>query len=217
MDRLTAIFDPYGINLGLLFATLAILFVCSIAMAGLNRFFRNRLNWIEARLHLSYDNSLLVTRLLSAVLWFCIGMVILNVWGIGSTGLWAFVASAATAVGVGFLATWTMISNLTANLFIAVWRPFRLGQSVELLPEGMKGRVIERNMMYTVLRESEGSTLHIPNNFFFQKAFRVVQRGENYLFESLENTLASRQGEVATGKTGDVHAASPRTDLGGIG
>jgi len=49
--------------------------------------------------------------------------------------MWAFLVSAATAIGVGFLATWTMVSNLTANIFLAIWHPFRLGQSIELLPK----------------------------------------------------------------------------------
>jgi hypothetical protein len=35
--------------------------------------------------------------------------------------------SVATIIGVGFLATWAMVSNVTASLFLAIWRPFRLG------------------------------------------------------------------------------------------
>jgi len=31
----------------------------------------------------------------------------------------------------------------------------------------MKGRVIERNMMFTVLREDGGAALYVPNNLFF--------------------------------------------------
>jgi small-conductance mechanosensitive channel len=208
MDWLAVLRNPYGFNLGMLLATLAILLASSIAISALNRLFRNGLNRIEARLHLSYNNVLLLTRILGAALWLCVGMVILDVWGIGGAGLWAFVASAVTAIGVGFLATWTMVSNLTASVFIAVWHPFRLGQSVELLPEGMKGRVIERNMMFTVLRESEGSALHIPNNFFFQKAFRVAQKGESYLFESLERELVSPPENVAAARTNDADARS---------
>jgi small-conductance mechanosensitive channel len=100
--------------------------------------------------------------------------------------MWAFIVSAATAIGVGFLATWTMVSNFTANIFLAIWHPFRLGQNLELLPEGMKGRVIERNMMFTVLREKEGAALYVPNNLFFQTVFRVNQTDEQYLFEFLE-------------------------------
>ena len=56
---------------------------------------------------------------------------------------------------------------------LAIWRPFRLGDNVELLPENLKGRAIDRNLMFTVLREDSGALLQVPNNLFFQKMFRV--------------------------------------------
>jgi small-conductance mechanosensitive channel len=91
------------------------------------------------------------------------------------SGLWTLLVTTATIIGVGFLAVWAMISNVTANLFITIWRPFQLGDTVELLPENLKGRVIVRNLMFTVLREENGARLHVPNNLFFQKIFRVSQ------------------------------------------
>ena len=68
-----------------------------------------------------------------------------------------------------------MISNATANLFITIWRPFQLGDTVEFLPENFKGGVVVRNLMFTVLREENGARLLVPNNLLFQKIFRVLQ------------------------------------------
>ena len=105
-------------------------------------------------------------------------------------GLWTLLVSAVTVIGVGFLAVWTMISNVTASLFITIWRPFQFGQTIELLPENLKGRIVDRNMMFTVLREEGGARLHIPNNLFFQKAFRVSGGETLYRFEELEHRHA---------------------------
>jgi small-conductance mechanosensitive channel len=66
-----------------------------------------------------------------------------------------------------------MVSNVTADLFLTIWRPFRLGDTVELLPEKLKGRAIDRNLMFTVLLEEDGCVLQVPNNLFFQRIFRV--------------------------------------------
>jgi hypothetical protein len=41
--------------------------------------------------------------------------------------------------------------------------------------------------MFTVLREEGGSALHIPNNLFFQRIFRVSDTGRRSLYESLES------------------------------
>jgi small-conductance mechanosensitive channel len=61
-----------------------------------------------------------------------------------------------------------------------------MGDTVEMLPENLKGRVIDRNLMFTILREPGGAALYVPNNLFFQKMFRVTNDGEQHLFETLE-------------------------------
>jgi hypothetical protein len=50
----------------------------------------------------------------------------------------------------------------------------------------VKGRVIDRNMMFIVARQASGALLHIPNNLFFQKMFRVSGNRELSHFEFLE-------------------------------
>ena len=127
--------------------------------------------------------------------------LILQLWGLSVSGLWALLASVAALIGVGFLAVWTIISNMTASFFITIWHPFRLGESVELLPENLSGRVIDRNLMFTVLREKSGTTLQIPNNLFFQKVFRVTESDEQYLFEFLEHGRAPAASGVSSEDT----------------
>src|SRR5579862_9490994 len=175
MRGIFASLQSYGIRGEELLETTLILLVGGTAIFIFNRALRRWLSGIEARLRLPYETVLIVSRILSTVLWLFVALIVLSTWGVGVTGMWAFVVSAATAIGVGFLATWTMVSNVTASVFLTVWHPFRLGQTLELLPEGMKGRVVERNMMFTVLREKEGQTLYVPNNLFFQKVSRVHQ------------------------------------------
>src|SRR6266550_2386113 len=134
---------------------------------------------------LEHSNVGTLTVVATGGLWVLAALLVLNLWGVSVGGLWTLLASAIAVIGVGFLAVWTIVSNVTASFFITVWRPFKLGQTVELLPENLKGRVIDRNMMFTVLREEGGSILQIPNNLFFQKVFRVTDGGKS-LFEYLE-------------------------------
>ena len=119
-------------------------------------------------------------------------LIILGLWGLDVSGIWALLISAAAIIGVGFLAVWTIVSNITASLFLSVWRPFKLGQTVEVLPENLKGRVIDRNLMFTVLRDGEDRVLQVPNNFFFQKMFWVTDTQARSLFEVLERGSQSR-------------------------
>jgi small-conductance mechanosensitive channel len=163
----------HNINVMTIFATVAVLVLASIVILILSRLLRQWLTYLRPHVHLTYESSLTISRVFTAVLWVVTIFIVLNIWGVGLGGVWAILVSAITVIGVGFLATWTMISNFTANFFLLLWRPFHFGQTVELLPENLKGRVTDRNLMFTTLCEDSGSMLQIPNNLFFQKMFRV--------------------------------------------
>ncbi len=185
-----------NVDLAIVLATIAVLVAAFVAIRLFNRLTARSLRGLEQRLALPYEALLTITRVINVVLWLIAAMLILNVWGVSVSGLWTLLISAVTVIGVGFLAVWTMISNVTAGLFITIWRPFQFGHTVELLPENLKGRVIDRNMMFTILREESGARLHIPNNLFFQKAFRVSGREQRSPFEELEaGTAGSKGGE----------------------
>jgi small-conductance mechanosensitive channel len=175
-----------NVNFETLLATIVLLVAASVVIHFLNRFMWKSLRGIERRLSIAYETLLTITRLITGVLWLITAMLILNLWGVSVSGLWTLLVSAAAVIGVGFLAVWTIISHVTANIFITIWRPFQLGQTIELLPENLKGRVIDRNMMFTVVREDSSALLHIPNNLFFQKMFRVSGSRELSHFESYE-------------------------------
>lgn len=103
-------------------------------------------------------------------------------------GAWAFVSTALAALALGFVAAWSVLSNATAALLILTFRPFRIGDEVELLeltngfPIG--GQVLDMNLLYTTLsvdepdgvEQAEGAQprlVHVPNNLFFQKPLRT--------------------------------------------
>jgi small-conductance mechanosensitive channel len=171
--------------------TLGLLIFGGVGIMAVTRLLYGLMRGIDPRIRIPYETTVLLIRVVAGTLWTLLGLIILEYWGVSVTGVWTFLASVGTLVGVGFLATWTMISNATANLLITIWRPFRLGQDVEILPENLKGRVIDRTLMFTALREQNGTILQVPNNLFFQKMFRVTA-SEQYLFEFLERENQSR-------------------------
>jgi small-conductance mechanosensitive channel len=173
MTQIIEWLNQHNINVVNALGTVAILFFASIIILILNRFLNRWLINLQGRLNLTDETSFIINRVIIAVLWALTVFIILDVWGIGLGGVWAVVVSAITLVGVGFIATWAMISNFTASFFLVLWRPFHVGQTVEMLPENLKGRVMDRNLMFTTLSEESGSVLQIPNNLFFQKIFRV--------------------------------------------
>jgi small-conductance mechanosensitive channel len=186
MDDFAAWFDRHHISVAAVLATTALVIGALVLSYLLKRPLQDSLRRLASRLGLPYETVLTITRLLIAVLWVVVATLVLEIWGVSVGGLWALLVSAATIVGVGFLATWTMVSNITASFFIALWRPFHLGDNIEIIPENLNGRVIDSNLMFVVVRESSGAVIQIPNNLFFQKMFRVKGGNNKSLFEQYE-------------------------------
>ena len=138
---------------------------------------------LRRHVSLSYEAAQAITRSVALAMTAFAGLIILNMWGISVGGLWTVFVSAFAVIGVGFLAVWTMVSNITASLFLSIWRPFHLGYTVEVFPENLKGKVVARNLMFTALRQADGGTVFVPNNLFFQKLFRVTHTDEQFPFE----------------------------------
>lgn len=100
--------------------------------------------------------------------------------GVSGAVLWTAFTGFATVGAVAFFAAWSVLSNLFCTLLIYITGAFRIGDLVELLENGekpgIKGRVVDINLVYTTLHESGddggGTTLQLPNSLFFQRVLR---------------------------------------------
>jgi len=100
--------------------------------------------------------------------------------GVSGTVLWTAFTSLAAVGAVAFFAAWSVLSNIFCALLIFTTRMFWPGDTIEVLENGekpgLKGRVLDINLVFTTLEESGsaqgGTTLKIPNSMFFQRAVR---------------------------------------------
>ena len=173
MDQIVGWLARHNIELSTVLATLALVVAAAIVILLINRQLKKWLQPAEARLGLRADDIATIVRVVTAILWFIALMAAFELWGVGIGSFWTVFISAATIIGAAFVATWAIVSNITADFLLTVWRPYRLGDTVELLPEKLKGRAVDRNLMFAVLLEDDGCVLQVPNNLFFQKIFRV--------------------------------------------
>lgn len=155
---------------------IVLLFGGALIILVIQRRLERSLAQLRRHTRLSIDTTLVLQRLGAGILWVILALIALRFMGVNVDGLWAILASTLAVVGVGLLAVWTMVSNITASLFIWIWRPYELGEHIEVLPDGLKGRTIDRSLMFTEIREEDGSTLMVPNNLFFQ---RIIRRAPN--------------------------------------
>src|SRR6516225_2839292 len=165
--------NQHNINAVKTIGSVALLLLASIVIPRLSRSLKQWLIHLESRLNVTGKTNSIINRVIVAALWTLTVFIVLDIWGIGLGGVWAVLVGVVTIIGVGFIATWAMTSNFTASFFLVLWRPFHVGQTVEIFPVNLKGRVVGRNLMFTTLSEDGGSVIQIPNSLFFQKMFRV--------------------------------------------
>jgi small-conductance mechanosensitive channel len=85
---------------------------------------------------------------------------------------WAALTAILAMVAIGFVAVWSVLSNSLCSILLMVTRPFNVGDTVEIPDVNLRGKVIDFNLIFTTLREEDGSLIQVPNNTFLQKPIR---------------------------------------------
>lgn len=126
--------------------------------------------------------------MLRGIAWWAVSifviLMILQQLGVQVIGLWAGLLTVAGMVTIGFIAVWSVLSNILCALLLVIFAPFRIGDEIEIIEAtggtGLRGKVVNLNVLYTSLQEvtddgvRNGAT-HVPNNIFFQKTIRQWQ------------------------------------------
>ena len=164
---------------GILVPGLQIVLILIVAWA-LQRLLRRFIGRIGERYRLPMELLMPLRGLLS---WLIMGSAVLMVLerlGVSATVLWTALTGFAAVAAVAFFAAWSVLSNLFCALLIFTAGPFRVGDQLEVLDSadkpGVKGRVLDINLLYTTLEDvgesTPGALLQIPNSMFFQKVVR---------------------------------------------
>ena len=115
-------------------------------------------------------------RRLISFLTFCFLLItIILIWGINIKNLWISIAGIFAMIAVAFVAIWSLIGNVLAGIIIYFTTPFRIDDTIEVLPEGIKGRVLAINTFFSLIVDEDGNYINIPNSLFFQKFVRNIK------------------------------------------
>lgn len=116
------------------------------------------INMLRDHQHVSPPIALRLHAVRRWVITFLAILVVLEGLGI-FRGAWAVISTALAALALGFVAAWSVLSNATAALLIVFFRPFRIGDEVEMveLTNGytVGGRVLDMNLLYVTLEPTD--------------------------------------------------------------
>jgi small-conductance mechanosensitive channel len=99
------------------------------------------------------------------------------------------IAAVLGLVAIGFIAVWSILSNVLCTFVLITFKPFSIGDIIELPADNVSGEVVDLTLMFTTLRSPEDIYVQIPNNMFFQ---RVIKRTPGERVTSLEDRLSNQ-------------------------
>ncbi|MGF1803392.1 mechanosensitive ion channel family protein [Vibrio gigantis] len=95
--------------------------------------------------------------------------------GIGYGNFSIFISSVFTVIGVGFIAQWSILSNITASFLIFFVFPYRIGDSIIVADgDGIEGKILDIKMFHTLIRHPEGNVITYPNSLLLQKSVTKI-------------------------------------------
>lgn len=106
----------------------------------------------------------------------CLFLVLLVfIWGINLKNVWASLTAILAMIAVAFFAVWSLVGNILAGVILFFTSPFKINNEIEVLPDGIKGKVLSINAFYTLLTDEDDNYINIPNSLFFQKYVRNIK------------------------------------------
>ena len=100
-------------------------------------------------------------------------------WSIDFHNFLAATGAVLATIGIGFVASWSILSNVTAS-FIMFWRfPMHVGDKIGLLSDkNFIAEVKEFTPFFIILEDSDGNKVSLPNSLTMQEMF-IIYRSDN--------------------------------------
>jgi small-conductance mechanosensitive channel len=104
------------------------------------------------------------------------GLIFLaGIWNIDRSQLMVFITSTITLVGVGFIAQWSILSNVTSSLILFFNHPMKLGQEISILDKeyDIHGTLIDISFFFMYIKTDEKEIITIPNSVVLSKVIKI--------------------------------------------
>src|SRR5690606_35499938 len=99
------------------------------------------------------------------------------IWGVNLEDFSLFITSILAFVGIGFVAQWSILSNLTASVILFFSHPLRLGDRIRVMDKDFdwSGKVEDISGFYLFMRTDDGRRITIPTNLVIQKGIEILK------------------------------------------
>jgi small-conductance mechanosensitive channel len=102
-------------------------------------------------------------------------VILILIWNVDLKHVWVSATGLVALIAVAFVAVWSLVGNILAGVIIYFTSPFKIEDSIEVMPDEIRGTVLAINTFYTVLMTEDKNYINIPNTLLFQKYIKVIK------------------------------------------
>ena len=113
-----------------------------------------------------------VKQVFGIALWSLVIIAIVSLWSLNLENLWVFLTTVVGIVAIGFFAVWSILSNIIAGILLILTQTIKVGDTILIVPDEVRGKVTRITLMFTTLKDKEEYIVHIPNNMLFQRVIK---------------------------------------------
>lgn len=138
---------------------------------------------IAQKFHLGIERRKITTKIVNLLLVMIGAISIMGIWGLDQKELFVFLTSTLTVLGVGFFASWSILSNITSGLLLYFNHPLHIGDHIKIMDKEapVEGTLKDISMFFMHIETLDGEMVTIPNSVVTQKTISIRTSTENKL------------------------------------
>ncbi|MCK4910827.1 MAG: mechanosensitive ion channel [Thermodesulfovibrionales bacterium] len=100
------------------------------------------------------------------------------IWGVNIASIWVLGTGLLGFLGVALFATWSFLSSIMSAFIIFFTMPYGVGDQISFHDGSTEreGTIEEMTLFFVHLRDSETTSVKIPNSLILQRSVRVTDR-----------------------------------------
>lgn len=149
---------------------------------------------ISQKFHLGIERRRITTKIVNLLLLLIGTISIMGIWGLDQKELFVFLTSTLTVLGIGFFASWSILSNITSGLLLYFNHPLHIGDHVKIMDKEypVEGILKDITMFFMHIETTDGEMVTIPNSVVTQKTISIKSNEAN---SKLKVTRSSQKNE----------------------
>lgn len=153
-----------------------IVLILRLVNAKLVRAYARKTNTFEHRTNLviKYINLFLLL----------LGFTLISViWGVNIENIFVTFSTIFTVIGVGLVAQWSVLSNVTSGIILFFSAPFKIGDTIKIHDKDfpIEAEIEDIKAFYTYFKTKSGEHISYPNNLLLQKGITIVKEPDDSL------------------------------------